>query len=272
MYFNLNENSYFFNLKIPLRYLQPPNYSHVAGPAKKVKSVRKERGSRPSLSRAQHGPEQHRAGGHPHVTHVPSTAPHGCSAPLLGMWDPSPRGNQPPRAASHGCLWQDGILLPFLPSFCPSFFILPSLPSPFLLSFPLLDAHQAAAGRGRSSPAAPVSLEIGAAPAHYPVLRPPWPCCCRTRLFAPHQLPSAVCGVPRVLPCSITATPTPTPPCSNATYTHTPQPLECPAWLGVQCNPLHTHTLQCTVELGVRCKAPPSLPCASWDAMRSTSP
>lgn len=31
MSFNLNKNSYFFNLGIPLRYLQPPNYRHVAG-------------------------------------------------------------------------------------------------------------------------------------------------------------------------------------------------------------------------------------------------
>lgn len=59
--------TFFFNLKIPLRYLQPPNYSHVAGPDEKVKSVRKERGSHPKPSPAQP------CSGHPHVTCVPST-------------------------------------------------------------------------------------------------------------------------------------------------------------------------------------------------------
>lgn len=149
--------------------------------------------------------------GRPRVTHVPSPAPHGCFTPLLGMWNPSPWGNQPPQAAGHGYPQRDGILLSFLPSFCPNFFILPSAPSPFLL-FPVPGQEQPRSASGFGGRSCPCPLS--------PVLRPPHLCCCRTWLFAPPH-PSAVCGVPSALPC------TPTPP----------QPLQCPARLRVRCSP-----------------------------------
>lgn len=239
MSFNLNENSYFFNLKIPLRYLQPPNYSHVAGPAKKVKSVRKERGGRPgaeprlapsstvpvAIPTSPMSPPQHPMDAL-HLCWGRGIPVHGATSPpkLLAMTTP---GGQHPSV--------------FPPSSCPSFFVLPSPPSPFPLSFPSPD---------RSSPAVPVGLETGAAPAHYPILRPPRPRCCRIGLFA-------VCGVPSLLPC------TPTYPLQQR---NTP-PSPCNALMAQGATqPPRVHTLQYTVHLGVQFPPPP--PRCPSDALR----
>lgn len=139
--------TFFFYLKIPLRYLQPPNYSHVAGPDEKVKSVRKEHGSCPKPSPAQP------CSGHPHVTCVlPQTLLHIFAGDMGSMEWPAPG------VASHGCPQQDGILLSFLPSFYPSIFV-------FSLEH---------SGSGDRS-----------CPCSWPILCPPQLCCCQTRLFAP---------------------------------------------------------------------------------------
>lgn len=164
-----------------------------------------------------------------------------CFTPLLGTQDPSSWGNQPLE-----------LLATAVPSGMASFY-LPCLPSVLPSLLPFFSFPLPSFSLSLSRTHIRLRAEAGAAP--LPVLCPPRPCCCRTRLFAPHHPPSAVCGVPCVLPCSITATPTPNTPLQQRKPP--PQPLQCPAWLRVQRN-THPPTLQCTGQLGVQCNPPPT--------------
>lgn len=162
-----------------------------------------------------------------------------CFTPLLGTQDPSSRGNQPPEllatavpsgmASSVFPAFLLSLLLSFL--FCPSLSLLSLFPSPVPTS--------GCSGQRQEPP-------------RYPVPCPPRPCCCRTRLFAPHHPPSAVCGVPCApLQHHCYSYPQHTP---AATQAPSPAPaMPCMAQGATQ----HPPTLQCTVQLGVRCNPPP---------------
>lgn len=179
-----------------------------------------------------------------------------CFTPLLGTQDPSSRGNQPPEllatavpsgmASSVFPAFLLSLLLSFL--FCPSLSLLSLFPSPLPTS--------GCSGQRQEPP-------------RYPVPCPPRPCCCRTRLFAPHHPPSAVCGVPCApLQHHCYSYPQHTP---AATQAPSPAPaMPCMAQGATQ----HPPTLQCTVQLGVRCNPPPPLPkqYPAWPGVQRNSP
>lgn len=197
------------------------------------------------MAAAQHSPEQRRASGRPHVTHVTRTAPHGRTPlhPFAADTSIPDHGSTSPP----GCLPRlSPILLSVLPAFCPSLLVLPSPRSPFLLSFPLLDPHQAAAGRGQSSPTAPVGLETHRSiPAHPPILLRPQPA------LLPDQ---ALCSPPPSPVCSPAAPPLPLPPTHPCSIATPPSPCRALHGSGYQVTPPHT---------------PPTVRCAARGAMRS---
>lgn len=190
-------------------------------------------------AQAQHGPEQHPTGGCPHVTCVPSTAPHGCFAPLLGMWDPSPWGNSPPELPNTAVPSE---MASFCPSCLPS--VLPFSSFPLLLSFPSLFPSP--------GPVSSCCRWVW----RCPIPHPPWPCCW-TRFFAPHHPPALCAGSPMCPPAASQLLPPQHTPAAMSTPSPAPAML-CTARGAMQ--PPRTY-MQCTVHLGMQCNALPPKKC-----------
>lgn len=190
----------------------------------------------------------------------PSTAPSSTAPVAVPLSPMSPP--QHPMGAVHLC-WGCGIPVhgtttpPELPatavpgrtaSSCPSHLpsVLPFLSSPLPpLPFPLLHPHQAAAGGGRSSPAPPVGLEIGAAPARYP-----------------HPAPSSAVLPPGSALCS---------PAAAQRHVRGPlcAPLQHHCYTPQQCTP--PAPLMPRVAQGAMQPPPPrAVPCRAWGAMQGS--
>lgn len=249
-----------FNLKIPPRYLQPPNYSHVASPAGKVKSVRRTCGGCPAQPRA--APTVPAAVPAPHTS--PAQRPMDRLHTFAGdMSIPDHGSNSPP--GCHPRLSPILLSVPH-PSVCPVCLLsFPFSPSLSLLSLPpLFPSPGPTPGCCGQRPEQPHSTGGFGNPSLHPCTSlHPAPSSAWAAARPGPLLPTTI---PCVLPSSVTATPTPNTPLQQCN-----PPSPCNALHGSRYQVTPPHTAACCAASGCNAISTQATCCITCGTTQSRS-